>query len=59
MVAREIWRGEIMELILNEYRHNSKFRKYVNEYCKKNKCTIKDALKTEKVKQRFWLYTEL
>ncbi len=48
-----------MELILNEYRHNSKFRKYVNEYCKKNKCTIKDALKTEKVKQRFWLYTEL
>lgn len=48
-----------MDLIHNEYRFNSNFRKYVNEYCKKNDCSIEDALKDKNIKRMFWRYTDV
>ena len=46
-------------LIKNEYRYNSNFKKYVDEYCAKNECTLEDAFKTDQVKKKFWIYTEV
>lgn len=46
-------------LIENEYNYNSNFKKYVDEYCKNNKCAIKDALNNEQVKRMFWRFTEV
>lgn len=48
-----------MNLIENEYRYNSSFRKFVDEYCKKHKCTLEDAFLDKYVRQMFWRYTEL
>ena len=48
-----------MNLIENEYRYNINFKKYVDEFCKENKCTLEDALKNEHVKHMFWRYTDL
>lgn len=48
-----------MRLIQNEYKYNSNFRKYVDEYCRINHCTKEDAFKNEKVKSMFWKYTEI
>lgn len=48
-----------MNLMMNEYKYNSNFRKYVDEYCNKNKCSIEDALNDSHVKQMFWRYTEV
>lgn len=46
-------------LVQNEYKYNSKFRKYVNEYCIKNECTLDDAFNDSYIKQMFWKYTEV
>ena len=46
-------------LIKNEYKYNSNFKKYVDEYCTKNGCTPEDAFKDEQVKRIFWRYTEV
>lgn len=46
-------------LIKNEYKHNSNFRKYVDEYCKQNRCTIDEAFCNEDVKRMFWRCTEV
>lgn len=46
-------------LMMNEYRHNTKFRKIVDEYCNKNECTLKDAFKDDQIKNKFWMYTEV
>lgn len=43
----------------NEYRYISKFKKYVDEYCNKNDCAVDKALKEERIKRMFWLYTEV
>lgn len=48
-----------MNLVENEYKYNAKFKKYVDEFCERNRCTLEDALKDEKVKQKFLIYTEL
>lgn len=48
-----------MNLIRNEYRYNSNFKKYVDEYCEKNGCTLEDAFNDEHIKRRFWMYTEV
>lgn len=43
----------------NEYQYNSNFRKYVDEYCKKNNLEVNEALKDEHIKRMFWYYTEV
>ena len=48
-----------MSLIENEYRYNSYFRKYVDEYCEKNGCTLETAFKNDQIKRKFYLYTEV
>lgn len=48
-----------MTLVENEYNYNSNFRKYVDEYCKSNNCTLENALKNEQIKRIFLKYTEV
>ena len=48
-----------MDLIRKEYSYNTYFRKYVDEFCRKYKCTLEDALKNEHIRQIFWRYTDL
>lgn len=48
-----------MNLMMNEYRYNSNFRKCVDEYCDKNKCLVEDALNDSYIKQMFLKYTEV
>lgn len=43
----------------NEYQYNSNFKKYVDEYCNKNRCTVDEAFDNETVKRMFWRYTEV
>lgn len=42
-----------MNLIQNEYRYNSNFQKYVDEFCRSNNCTVEDAFNNEQVKKMF------
>ena len=46
-------------LVRNEYKYNSNFRKYVDEYCYKNNCTIEDAFKDDYIKQMFLKFTDV
>lgn len=46
-------------LIHNEYKYNQNFKKYVDEYCDKNGCTVNEAFKNEDIKRMFWRYTEV
>lgn len=48
-----------MNLLQNEYRYNKNFRKYVDEYCDKNGCTVDEAFNDTHIKQIFWRYTEV
>lgn len=48
-----------MNLIHNEYKYNPNFKKYVDEYCAKNGCTLADAFNSEQIKHMFWRYTEV
>ena len=48
-----------MDLMRNEDRYNSNFKKYVDDYCAKNGCELEDAFKDKSVKQMFWRVTEL
>lgn len=48
-----------MDLIKNEYKYNSNFKKYVDDYCKKNRCEVEDAFNDRSVKKMFWRFTEL
>lgn len=48
-----------MDLMKNEYRYNSNFRKFVDEYCKKNKLSIKEAFDKSDVRKMFWRYVEV
>lgn len=43
----------------NEYRHNSKFRAYVDKYCKAHDITVEEALQHELVRQAYLYYTEV
>ncbi len=46
-------------MIENEYRHNKRFRVYVDEYCEENGLTLEQALKRDEVKRMFRYYTDL
>ncbi|WP_304431151.1 hypothetical protein [Romboutsia ilealis] len=46
-------------MIRNEYNYNTNFKKYVDEFCKNNNCTVEDALENDQVKRMFWRYTEV
>lgn len=48
-----------MNLIKNEYKYNQYFKKCVDEYCDKNRCTLDDAFNDPHVKQMFWRFTEV
>lgn len=50
--------GEI-EIIQNDYEFYQQFREYVDKYCKKNGCTVDEALTHELVKQVHRYYTEV
>ena len=49
----------MINLIKNEYRYNSNFRKYVDEYCNKNRCPVDEAFTNENVKRMFWRYADV
>lgn len=49
----------MQSLIRNEYKYNSYFRKFVDEYCRKEKCTLEKAFNDEYVKRKFWMSTEV
>lgn len=46
-------------ILKNEYMYNKKFREYVDRYCEKHECSVKEALKKKKIKLAFWQYTDL
>lgn len=46
-------------MMKSEYMYNKKFKEYVDKYCEKHECTIKEAFKKKKVKLAFWQYTDL
>ena len=46
-------------LMKNEYLYNLNFRKYVDEYCNRNKCSVEEAFDNENIKRMFWRYTEV
>lgn len=46
-------------IMKSEYMYNPKFREYVDKYCEKHNCTVKEALKSKKIKLVFWKYTDL
>lgn len=45
--------------IWNEYRHNKRFREYVDKYCAIRKLQLQEALKHELVRQAYLYYTEV
>lgn len=45
-------------MLENEYRHNKKFREYVDKYCKNMKVTVEETLQHEIVRQVFLMYTD-
>lgn len=49
----------MQNLIKNEYNYNPYFRKVVDEYCRKEGCTLEDAFNNEYIKRRFWMSTEV
>ena len=48
-----------MNRLRNEYRHNNKFRHYVDRYCKSHQLTVDEALQHEVVRQVYLYYTEV
>lgn len=47
------------DTLKNEYRHNNKFRRYVDNYAKNNHVTVEESLKHELVRQVYLYYTEV
>lgn len=47
------------QMIKNEYRHNSKFRAYVDKYCIAQGITVEQALKHELIRKVFLSYTDV
>lgn len=48
-----------IDILKNEYRHNNKFRGYVDDYAKSNHITVEEALGHELVRQVYLSYTEV
>ena len=46
-------------MIKNEYNYNANFKRYVDEFCRNNSCTVEEALENDQVKRMFWRYTEV
>ena len=46
-------------VICNEYKHNQKFRDYVDKYSKHHRISVEEALKNEMVRQVYLHYTEV
>lgn len=46
-------------MLENEYRHNKRFREYVDKYCAEREIDVKEALQHALVKQVFLMYTEV
>ena len=46
-------------VICNEYKHNQKFRDYVDKYSKHQGISVEEALKHEMVRQVYLHYTEV
>lgn len=46
-------------MMKSEYMYNLKFKEYVDKYCEKHECTVREAFKSKKVKMAFWKYTDL
>ena len=46
-------------MIENEYRHNARFRRFVDKYCGEKGLTLEQALKRDEVKRIFRHYTDL
>ncbi len=46
-------------MIENEYRHNARFRAYVDNYCRRSGLTVGQALCQDEVRRAFWHYTEV
>lgn len=46
-------------MLKSEYMFNSNFRRYVDEYCRKNGCTKEDAFNKKEVRQTFWKHTDV
>ena len=46
-------------VICNEYKHNQKFRDYVNKYSRHHKISIEEALKHKRVRQVYLYCTEV
>ncbi len=46
------------ENVKNEYRHNQKFREYVDRYSDQREISVDEALKHELVKQVYLYYTD-
>lgn len=51
--------GDRTILVNNEYRHNEKFRQYVDKYAKNRRITVAEALKHELVRQAALYYMEV
>jgi len=47
------------DLMKNEYQYNSNFRKYIDEYCNRNDCTVYEAFNNDEIKRMFWRHTEI
>lgn len=47
------------EIIQNEYRHNARFREYVDRYSKQHRISVDESLKHEMVRQTYLYYTEV
>jgi hypothetical protein len=46
-------------MIQNEYKHNKKFRQYVDKYAKTRGISVEEALTHELVRQVYLYYTEV
>ena len=46
-------------MMQNEYKHNKKFRDYVDKYCTKHGITVAEALEHDLVRQVFLMYTDV
>lgn len=51
--------NENKSFIKNEYKHNERFREYVDRYCKNHHCAVEEVLEHELIYQVCLMYTEI
>lgn len=47
------------EKMMNEYRYNTKFREYVDKYCKKHQTSPAAAMEHQIIRNVYLMYTEV